>query len=201
MLGKFENIWTKDKSHFQIIPPGMNGARYTVCKNIYIKSDKYTLGFKVTDDNGYFIIGGGLDDKKTLYELKSHILERLNLAARHNITHLLYGKKVINETDTFKRYFVRYFSINNLELLIKDNLKITIEKLFLSYGESLPLYKDENGGYLNLGENVIDIADTVSYINGYKKDSLENYHYFPVNVEVSLKLNRKYKKELYREDD
>ena len=187
MLGRFENIWTKDKSYFQITPSGMNGI-------------KYTLGFKVLDDNGYFIIRGNLDDKKTLYELKSHILERMNLAARHDITHLLYGKKVINESDAFKRLFIRYFSINNLELLVKNNLKISIEKLFLSYGESLPLYKDDNGGYINLGEKITDIADTIYYINGYTQDGLENYHYFPVNVEVSLKLNRKYKKKLYEEE-
>lgn len=199
MLGRFENIWTKDKSHFQIIPPGMNGARYTICKNIYIKTDKYTLGFKVLDDNGYFLIGGDLDDKKTFTYLKDHIIRKLNCAGCHDIDSFIYKKKVINKDDIFERYSTRYFSLNNIELIVKNNLKITIEKLFLNYGESLPLYKDDNGGYINLGNKIIDIANTIYYINGYKQDGLENYHYLPVNVEVNIKMNRKYKKKLYGE--
>lgn len=199
MLGKFENIWTKDKSYFQIIPPGMDGTRYTICKNIYIKTDKYTLGFKVLDDNGYFIIGGDLDDKKTFIYLKDHIIRKLNYAGSHNIDSIIYKKKVINKADIFERYFVSYFSVNNIELIVRNNLKITLEKLFLNYGESLPLYKDDNGGYINLGNKVIDIANTIYYINGYKQDGLENYHYMPVNVEVNIKMNRKYKKKLYGE--
>lgn len=199
MLGKFENIWTKDKSHFQIIPPGMNGARYTVCKNIYIKTDKYTLGFKVTDDNGYFLIGGDLDDKKTFTYLKDHIIRKLNYAGCHDIDSFIYKKKLINKDDIFERYFTRYFSLNNIELIVRNNLKITIEKLILSYGELLPLYKDDNRGYINLGNKVIDIANTIYYINGCKQDGLENYHYLPVNVEVNIKMNRKYKKKLYGE--
>ena len=84
MLGKFENIWTKDKSYFQIIPlritpPDMNYTIYTICKNIYIKTDKYTLGFRVLDDNGYFILVGGLDDKKTLTGLKDRIIKKIKL--------------------------------------------------------------------------------------------------------------------------
>ena len=198
MLGRFENIWTKDKSYFQIIPPGMNGARYTVCKNIYIKSDKYTLGFRVLDDNGYFIIGGDLDDKKTFTDLKDHIIRKLNYAGCHDIDSFTYKKKVINKDDIFERYFTRYFSLNNIELIVRNNLKVVMESLYLNFGKFKPLYKDENGGYMNLGDKTIDILSTVAYYEGVK-DDIFNYHYLPVNVEVNIKMNRKYKKKLYGE--
>ena len=198
MLGRFENIWTKDKSCFQIIPPGMNEARYTVCKNIYIKTDKYTLGFKVLDDNGYFIIGGDLDDKKTLYDLKNRIIHRMNLTGCHDIGSIIYKKKVINKDDILERYFVRYFSLNNIELIVRNNLKVVMECLYLNFGKFKPLYKDEKGEYVNLGEKSIDILSTIAYYGGAEND-IFNYHYLPVNVEVNIKLNRKYKKKLYGE--
>ena len=196
MLGKFENIWTKDKSYFQIIPPGMNGARYTICKNFYIKTDKYTLGFRVLDDNGYFIIGGDLDDKKTLYDLKDRIIHRMNLAGCHDIDSFTYKKKVINKADIFERYFTRYFSLNNIELIVRNNLKVVMESLYLNFDKFKSLYKDENGEYMNLGAKTIDILSTVTYYEGVK-DDIFNYHYLPVNVEVNIKMNRKYKKKLY----
>ena len=196
MLGRFENIWTKDKSYFQIIPPGMNGARYTVCKNIYIKTDKYTLGFKVLDDNGYFILGGDLDDKKTLYDLKNRIIHRMNLTGRHDIGSIIYKKKVINKDDIFERYFVKYFSINNIELILRNKVETVMESLYLNFGKFKPLYKDENEGYINLGEKTIDILSTIVYYEGAEND-IFNYHYLPVNVEVNIKMNRKYKKKLY----
>lgn len=198
MLGKFENIWTKDKSYFQIIPPGMNGARYTVCKNIYIKTDKYTLGFRVLDDNGYFIIAGDLDNKKTFTDLKERIIRKLNYAGSYDIDSFIYKKKVINKDDKFERYFARYFSVNNIELIIRNNLNVVIESLYLNFGKFKPLYKDENGGYINLGDKTMDILDTIMYLNG-AKENIEDYHYLPVNVEINIKMNRKYKKKLYGE--
>lgn len=195
MLGKFENIWTKDKSCFQIIPPGMGGTRYTVCKNIYIKTDKYTLGFKVLDDNGYFIIVGDLDDKKTFTDLKERIIRKLNYASCHNIDSIIYKKKVINKDDKFKRYFDRYFSINNIELILRNKVETVMESLYLNFGKFKPLYKDENGGYINLGDKTIDILNTIMYLNG-TGENIEDYHYLPVNVEVNIKMNRKYKKKL-----
>lgn len=198
MLGKFENIWTKDKSYFQIIPPGMDGTRYTICKNIYIKTDKYTLGFRVLDDNGYFIIAGDLDKKKTFTDLKERIIRKLNYTGSHNIDSIIYKKKVINKADIFERYFVSYFSVNNIELIVRNNLKVVMESLYLNFGKFKPLYKDENGGYVNLGDKTIDILSTVAYYEGAEND-IFNYHYLPVNVEVNIKLNRKYKKKLYGE--
>ena len=195
MLGRFENIWTKDKSYFQIIPPGMNGARFTVCKNIYIKTDKYTLGFKVLDDNGYFILGGDLDDKKTLYDLKNRIIHRMNLTGRHDIGSIIYKKKVINKADIFERYFARYFPINNIELILRNKVETVMESLYLKFDKFKPLYKDENGGYINLGEKTIDILSTIVYYDGAEND-IFNYHYLPVNVEINIKMNRKYKKKL-----
>lgn len=195
MLGKFENIWTKDKSCFRIILPGMNGARYTVCKNIYIKTDKYTLGFKVTDDNGYFIIGGDLDDKKTFTDLKDRIIRKLNYDGCHDIGSIIYKKKVINKADIFERYFTRYFPVNNIELIVRNNLKVVMESLYLNFGKFKPLYKDENEGYINLGEKTIDILSTIVYYEGAEND-IFNYHFLPVNVEVNIKMNRKYKKKL-----
>ena len=195
MLGRFENIWTKDKSYFQIIPPGMNGARFTVCKNIYIKTDKYTLGFKVLDDNGYFILGGDLDDKKTLYDLKNRIIHRMNLTGRHDIGSIIYKKKVINKADIFERYFARYFPINNIELILRNKVETVMESLYLKFDKFKPLYKDENEGYINLGEKTIDILSTIVYYEGAEND-IFNYHYLPVNVEINIKMNRKYKKKL-----
>lgn len=199
MLGKFENIWTKDKSYFQIILPSMNGARYTVCKNIYIKTDKYTLGFRVLDDNGYFIIAGVLDNKKTFTDLKERIIRKLNYAGSYDIDSFIYKKKVINKDDKFERYFARYFSVNNIELIVRNNLNVVMESLYLNFGKFKPLYKDENGGYMNLGDKTIDILSTVAYYEGVK-DDIFNYHYLPVNVEVNIKMNRKYKKKLYGEN-
>ena len=198
MLGKFENIWTKDKSYFRIILPGMNGARYAVCKNIYIKTDKYTLGFKVLDDNGYFIIAGDLDNKKTFTDLKERITRKLNYAGCHNIDSFIYKKKVINKDDIFERYFARYFFINNIELIVRNKVETVIESLYLNFGKFKPLYKDENGGYINLGDKTMDILDTIMYLNG-TKENIEDYHYLPVNVEINIKMNRKYKKKLYGE--
>ena len=198
MLGKFENIWTKDKSYFQIIPPGMNEARYTVCKNIYIKTDKYTLDFKVLDDNGYFIIAGVLDNKKTFTDLKERIIRKLNYVGSYDIDSFIYKKKVINKDDKFERYFARYFSVNNIELIIRNNLNVVMENLYLNFGKFKPLYKDENGGYINLGDKTMYILDTIMYLNG-TGENIEDYHYLPVNVEINIKMNRKYKKKLYGE--
>ena len=198
MLGKFENIWTKDKSYFQIIPSGMDGTRYTICKNIYIKTDKYTLGFKVLDDNGYFILIGDLDDKKSFTDLKERIIKKLNYAGCHNIDSIIYKKKVVNKDDKFKRYFARYFSINNIELIVRNKVETVMENLYLNFGKFKPLYKDENGGYINLGEKTMYILDTIMYLNG-TKENIEDYHYLPVNVEINIKMNRKYKKKLYGE--
>ena len=195
MLGRFENIWTKDKSYFQIIPSDSNGARFTVCKNIYIKTDKYTLGFKVLDDNGYFILGGDLDDKKTFTDLKNRIIRKLNYAGCHDIDSFTYKKKVINKADIFERYFTRYFPVNNIELIVRNNLKVVMESLYLKFDKFKPLYKDENEGYINLGEKTIDILSTIVYYEGTEND-IFNYHYLPVNVEINIKMNRKYKKKL-----
>lgn len=203
MLGKFENIWTKDKSYFQIIPlritpPDMNYTIYTICKNIYIKTDKYTLGFRVLDDNGYFILVGGLDDKKTLTGLKDRIIKKLNYAGCHNIDSIIYKKKAVNKDDKFKRYFARYFSVNNIELILRNKVETMMENLYLNFGKFKPLYKDENGGYINLGEKTMDILETIIYPDGIE-DDIYRYHYLPVNVEINIKMNRKYKKKLYGE--
>lgn len=203
MLGKFENIWTKDKSYFQIIPlritpPDMNYTIYTICKNIYIKTDKYTLGFRVLDDNGYFILVGGLDDKKSFPDLKDRIIKKLNYTGCHNIDSIIYKKKVVNKEDKFKRYFARYFSVNNIELIVRNKVETMMENLYLNFGKFKPLYKDENGGYINLGEKTMDILETIIYPDGIE-DDIYGYHYLPVNVEVSIKMNRKYKKKLYGE--
>lgn len=73
-----------------------------------------------------------------------------------------------------------------------------MENLYLNFGKFKPLYKDENGGYINLGEKTMDILETIIYPDGIE-DDIYRYHYLPVNVEINIKMNRKYKKKLYGE--
>ena len=120
----------------------------------------------------------------------------MNLAGCHDIDSFTYKKKVINKADIFERYFTRYFSLNNIELIVRNNLKVVMESLYLNFDKFKSLYKDENGEYMNLGAKTIDILSTVTYYEGVK-DDIFNYHYLPVNVEVNIKMNRKYKKKLY----
>ena len=166
-LGKIENIWTKDKNYI-IYNEGL------LLKNLYIKTEKYTIGIHINRDNYYlYTTNTRLDEKKRLSLLdnfyRSLFLFGSNKTVFINLN--LY-------TPSPDHNYEEVADINTFYLLLEREIDIpNIDKCDLRYHDS-SVYK------IFRLFNVVTLKD-MNY--AFEKPSL---------ISVNFKLNRKYKKVL-----
>lgn len=170
-LGKIENIWTKDKNYI-IYNEGL------LLKNLYIKTEKYTIGIRINRDNYYLYttLKTGIDEKKRL-SLLDNFYRALSLFGSNKTVYInlnLY-------TPSPGHNYEEVADINAFHLLLEREIDIpNIDKCDLRYHDS-SVYK------IFRLFNVVILKDMNYAFEIFEKPSL---------ISVNFKLNRKYKKAL-----
>lgn len=169
-LGKIENIWTKDKNYI-IYNEGL------LLKNLYIKTEKYTIGIHINRDNYYLYTANTRADEK----------KRLSLLDNFHRALFLFGsnKTVFINLNLFTpspdHNYEEVADINMFHLLLEREINIpNIDKCDLRYHDS-SVYKT-----FRLF-NVVTLKDMNGTEYAFGKPSL---------ISINFKLNRKYKKVL-----
>ena len=77
LLGKFENLRTKDKNPI-FIKNDRGGTSYTFCKSLYVRMEYYTLILRIPSNNDfYFSLVGGIDNNKSFVDSRNFLLDTI----------------------------------------------------------------------------------------------------------------------------
>lgn len=182
-LNNIENIWTKDRNYI----PCNDGL---LLKNLYIKTDKYTIGFHVKEEDFFFYVKSGINSKD----------KRLSFLWDINRSISLYG----NKNNTYVNLKILGWDKNTWALRSDTNctefIDISMMNLFLKGETEIP---DINRGLLFitsslniLSPKLFELFNVVIKKGNYIYDQSSTSSYRNTPISVNFKLNRKYKKKL-----
>lgn len=182
LLGKFENLGTKDKAPI-FIKDGRGGTAYTFCKSLYIRMEYYTLVLRIPNDNDfYFSLVGGIDNNKSFVDSRNFLLDAIKRTFKGQmlVVGISAGAKGANPGNTVSMMQVTS-PINMMEVFIKG---VDIETCSV---------------YLRLKEKLSNNCTySLSITFTAKREGNLNFRtYQDCKINVRLRMNKRYKKELY----
>ena len=182
LLGKFENLGTKDKAPI-FIKDGRGGTAYTFCKSLYIRMEYYTLILRIPSNNDfYFSLVGGIDNNKSFVDSRNFLLDAIKrtFEGQMLVVGISVGEKGANPGNTVSMMQATS-PINMMEVFIKG-VDIETCSVYLRLKEKL----SNNSPY------ILPIAFTTK-----REGNLNFKTYQDCKINVRLRMNKRYKKELY----
>ena len=181
-LSKIENIWTKDKNYI------IRHENYLLLKSLYIKTDKYTIGFHIKEKDFFFYVESKIDENKRLsilqdFNKKLHLYEKGNVVLKifknNENDRGLGSDTYYDEYECTDINMIRLFSSGSIEL---PNINKGI--LFITSPSNTKMTK------IFRLFNVVEKKES-SIDNQFSVLSCKS-----ALVYINFKLNRKYKKKL-----
>lgn len=182
LLGKFENLRTRDKNPI-LIKNNQTGASYTFCKSLYIRMEYYTLVLRIPSNNDfYFSLVGGIDNNKSFVDSRNFLLDAIKRTFERQVlvVGISVGDMGVNPGNTVSMMQATS-PINMMEVFIKG---VDVETC---------------SAYLRLKEK---LSNNCTYslpitFTAKREGNLNFRTYQDCKINVSLRMNKRYKKELY----
>ena len=185
LLGKFENLRTRDKNPI-LIKSNQTGTSYTFCKSLYIRMEYYTLILKIpSNTDTYFTLEGDLDNNKNFVDSRNFLLDAIKRTFdSFNSQIIVTGISKANKGSTTINMMQRTTPLNMMEVFIKG-MTIDTGAIYLILREK---NSKDNDRY----------TLPIAFISRRKGESLDFEAYKECDkINVRLRMNKRYKKELY----
>ena len=185
LLGKFENLRTKDKTPI-FIKDDRGGTDYTFCKSLYIRMEYYTLVLRIPSNNDfYFTLEGDLDNNKNFVCKRKYLLDTIERTFdSFNSQIIVTGISKADKGTSVISMMQKPVPLNMMEVFIKGSI-IDTGIIYLRLKEK----DSKDNDWYSL---------PIAFISKRKGESLHFETHKECNkINVSLRMNKRYKKELY----
>ena len=185
LLGKFENLRTRDKNPI-LIKSNQTEASYTFCKSLYVRMEYYTLILNIpSNTDTYFTLEGDLDNNKNFVCKREYLLDAIKRTFdSFNSQIIVTGISKANKGSTAISMMRRTTPLNMIEIFTRG-MVIDTGAIYLILREK----NSKDNDWYTL---------PIAFISRRKGESLDFETYKECDkINVSLRMNKRYKKELY----
>ena len=186
LLGKFENLRTRDKNPI-FIKDDRGGTDYTFCKSLYIRMEYYTLVLRIPSNNDfYFTLEGDLDNNKNFVGKRKYLLDTIERTFdSFNSQIIVTGIAKADKGTSVISMMQKPVPLNMIEIFTKGSIIIDTGVIYLRLKEK----DSKDNDWYSL---------PIAFISKRKGESLGFETHKECNkINVSLRMNKRYKKELY----
>ena len=186
LLGKFENLRTRDKNPI-FIKDDRGGTDYTFCKSLYIRMEYYTLILNIPSNNDfYFTLEGDLDNNKNFVGKRKYLLDTIERTFdSFNSQIIVTGISKADKGTSVISMMQKPVPLNMIEIFTKGSIIIDTGVIYLRLKEK----DSKDNDWYSL---------PIAFISKRKGEPLGfETHKECDKINVSLRMNKRYKKELY----